>query len=400
MERRKQDRPRRFYLAGISSPFLRQGFRPFFLGGALWAVVAVSLWLGMLTGVIDLPIAIGPLAWHQHEMLFGFSSSVIAGFLLTAIPNWTGRLPVAGGRLATLFGLWFVGRLAQACSAVVGAELAAVIDASFLILLTALAVREIAAVKTLRNLPVAGLLGLLATANILFHVEQLMSFDLEGASLRLAMAIIAMLIALIGGRILPSFTRNWLAKQGAESLPVPFGRFDQGALLVLAVAMLAFIVAPSVLLTHVFLTIAGALHLVRLGRWRGLLTLREPLVWSLHAGYLWLAIGVMLLGLTALIPGLGGLSATHALAAGGFGTMMLAVMTRASLGHSGRPLAADRMTLAIYLLVTVGALGRTVSGFMLEPSWLIAAGLTWAAAFLLFAFGYVSLLCSSRRPSN
>ena len=140
--------------------------------------------------------------------------------------------------------------------------------------------------------------------------------------------------------------------------------------------------------TPLLLAIAGALHLFRLSRWRGLATLREPLVWSLHAGYLWLAIGIVLLGLTALIPGLDRLSGMHALTAGGFGTMMLAVMTRASLGHSGRALTADRLTTVIYIAVILGALGRTVANVAPGSFWLTASGLVWAGAFLLFVLGY------------
>ncbi|MGI9418708.1 MAG: NnrS family protein, partial [Geminicoccaceae bacterium] len=386
----------------LSPPILKQGFRPFFLGAALFAVIAVGLWLAMLANAASLPIAIDRLAWHQHEMLFGFTSAVIAGFLLTAVPNWTGRLSVRGTPLAALFGVWLAGRLAQASSAVIGAAFAAVIDASFLFLLMAMTGHEIVLSKNRRNLVVVGLLGLLAIANILFHLDQLAGFALDDAPLRMAMAAIAMLVALIGGRIVPSFTRNWLAKQDSQcqSMPAPFGRFDQVALLILAIALLGFVLAPDALPTHLLLTIAGVSLLVRLCRWRGFSTWREPLVWSLHAGYLCVAIGVALLGLTALIPDLDRLSATHALTAGGFGTMILAVMTRASLGHGGRALAADRLTTVIYLMVMLGALGRTVSNLASGSFLLIAAGLIWASAFLLFAIGYGKLLCSPRQPSK
>jgi uncharacterized protein involved in response to NO len=394
-----QQRPDRAN-AGDALPFiLKQGFRPFFFGGAFWAVVAIVLWLAMLTGSVALPIAIDPLAWHQHEMLFGFASAIIAGFLLTAIPNWTGRLPVAGIPLAGLAGLWLTGRLAQAFSGVIGVVPAAVVDASFLILLTALTGYEIVIGKNGRNVLVVVLIGLLAGANVLFHLEQVSSMVPDGTGARQAMAVIGMLIALIGGRVLPSFTRNWLAKQKAEVLPAAFDRYDRAVLIVLALALLGFVTAPDAVFTGLLLAVAGLLHLVRLSRWCGWSTRREPLVWSLHAGYLWFAVGVTMLGLAVLVPGMDRPSAVHALTAGGFGTMMLAVMTRASLGHSGRPLAADRLTTTIYAAVILGALGRVASALMSGQAWLIGMGLLWASAFLLFVVGYGPLLWGVHRWS-
>jgi uncharacterized protein involved in response to NO len=234
---------------------------------------------------------------------------------------------------------------------------------------------------------------------VLFHLEQVSSMVPDGTGARQAMAVIGMLIALIGGRVLPSFTRNWLAKQKAEVLPAAFDRYDRAVLIVLALALLGFVTAPDAVFTGLLLAVAGLLHLVRLSRWCGGSTRREPLVWSLHAGYLWFAVGVTMLGLAVLVPGMDRPSAVHALTAGGFGTMMLAVMTRASLGHSGRPLAADRLTTTIYAAVILGALGRVASALMSGQAWLIGMGLLWASAFLLFVVGYGPLLWGVHRWS-
>ena len=377
---------------------LRAGFRPFFLMGSVWAVVAITLWLSMLAGLLDTPGAMDPVAWHQHGMLFGFASAIIAGFILTAIPNWTGRLPVAGGGLAALALLWLAGRVALFLDDVIGAQAAALIDAAFLFTLAGLIAREIIMGKNWRNLPPALLITLLAIANGLFHLEGLGVLILDELGTRLGIAAIAMLIGLIGGRVVPSFTRNWLVKRQAASLPAPFERLDKLALLLLALALLAWVAAPESLPSGVLLTAAGGALALRLSRWCWFRCLAEPLVLILHIGYGWLAFGIGLLGLANLVPALGDLAALHALTTGAFGTMMLAVMTRASLGHSGRPLTANRATVTIYGMVTVGAIGRVVSPLFQGQEWLAAAGLFWAGAFLLFALVYGPMLLGMTRP--
>ena len=381
-----------------SIPLLRAGFRPFFLMGSAWAVVAITLWLGMLAGLLDTPGAIDPVAWHQHAMLFSFASAIIAGFILTAIPNWTGRLPVAGRALAALALLWLVGRAALFLSSLIGAPAAALIDSTFLFVLAGLIAREIIMGRNWRNLPPALLITLLAIANGLFHLESLGAPIPDGLGTRLGVAAIAMLIGLIGGRITPSFTRNWLVKRQAAGLPAPFATLDKLALLLLALALLAWVAAPESLPSGVLLTAAGGTLALRLSRWCWFRCFAEPLALILHIGYGWLAFAIGLLGLANLVPALGELAALHALTAGAFGTMMLAVMTRATLGHSARPLAADGLTVLIYGMVTVGAIGRVVSPLFPGQEWLAVAGLFWAGAFLLFALVYGPMLLGITRP--
>ncbi|MGI9501086.1 MAG: NnrS family protein [Geminicoccaceae bacterium] len=383
---------RRAHRQVVAMPFLRAGFRPFFLLGSAWAVIAIVLWLGMLAGFLDALGDMDPVAWHQHEMLFGFTSAVVAGFILTAIPNWTGRLPVAGRALAALASLWLLGRVALLLGGLIGAPLAALIDTAFLFLLAGLIAREIIKGSNWRNLPPALLITLLAIANVLFHLEHLDVIALDGFGTRIGIAALAMLIGLIGGRIVPSFTRNWLAKRQAARLPSPFVTLDKIALLLLAIALTAWIAAPESLASGVLLAAAGIMHAVRLSRWCGWHCLAEPLVFILHLGYAWLAIGVSLLGLANLVPAFSNLAALHALTAGAFGTMMLAVMTRATLGHTGRALTADRKTVLIFAAVTVGAIARVLSPLFADQTWLLAAGLLWASAFLMFVLVYGPML--------
>src|SRR5512139_1255935 len=209
-----------------SPPILRGGFRPFFLGGAIWAVIALAIWLAALAWQFTLPSAFDALAWHRHEMLFGFVGAVVAGFLLTAIPNWTGRLPIAGGPLAALWGLWFAGRLAMLFSAVVGPLLTAIVDVSFFLVLGALCAREVLAAKN-RNVPAVGILLLLGVADAIDHAAMNGLIPDAMAGVRAAIGLVMIMISLIGGRIIPSFTRNWMMKQGIkQGLPGQPTRFD------------------------------------------------------------------------------------------------------------------------------------------------------------------------------
>ncbi|WP_293781980.1 NnrS family protein [Sphingosinicella sp.] len=381
-----------------SHPLFRAGFRPFFLGGALWAVVVITLWVLSLTGILILPSAFDPLAWHRHEMLFGYLGGIIAGFLLTAIPNWTGRLPVAGMPLAALAALWLAARLAVLSSAVVGAHTALVLDVGFFAALAVVAAREVIAANN-RNLPIVLVVILLAVANALDHAEALGAAGLAGLGWRMGFALVLMLIAMIGGRIIPSFTRNWLSREGhAENLPRQPDRFDILALGATAAALAAWATVPAAQAAGALLILAGILQAARLARWSGLRTMREPLVIILHISYAWLPLGMLLLGGSTFLPGLPASSALHALGAGAMASMTLAVMTRATLGHTGRALQADPVTVAIYGLVTLGAalrLAAPLLPFDYVPM-LALAGTLWGGAFALFILAYGAMLAGPR----
>lgn len=372
------------------------GFRPFFLFAAIWATLVVPIWTLAFMGLLPAPFA--ERDWHVHEMLFGYLAAVIAGFLLTAVPNWTGRLPVVGARLILLFALWLTGRIAMLFAGQLGVW-AAVVDSLFLVALALVIWREVLAGRNVRNLPVCVLVTLLAGANIAFHMR-LPAPDAVWIGERIALAVAALLIALIGGRIVPSFTRNWMAKRAMKPEPAPQDRFDIAVLALTGVALLMWLVAPLTLTTGVMLLAAGATLLLRLARWRGWRTGAQPLVGILHVGYLWLAVGVALLGLSALAPEhIPPTAGIHALAAGAIGVMTLAVMTRATRGHTGRELTAPWGTQLIYLLVNLGAVSRV--GGALSPSLqtllLATSAVLWSLAFALFAMIYAPLLAGPRR---
>lgn len=373
------------------------GFRPFFLGAGLWAAVAMALWLLLLWRGYALPVTWDPVTWHAHEMLFGFVVAAITGFLLTAIPNWTGRLPLQGTPLAGLVLLWLVGRLGIATSAWIGAATAAAVDIAFLAVLLVVVLREVLAGRNWRNLPVVVAVSLLLIANVLVHAGMGTGPEVRAAGFRLAVAVIVMLISLIGGRVVPSFTGNWLRKAGATQLPAPFGVFDKLVLAWSGLALAGWVVLPDTRMVAVGVGIAGLLHGARLARWGGLQAGEEPLVWVLHLGYGWLALGLVLLAAGSLWPALGESAALHALTTGAMGTMILAIMTRATLGHTGRALTADSATAAAYLLISLAAVlrvGSGLSGFPFEMQ--IAAGLCWTAPFLLFLLRYGPMYLAAR----
>lgn len=376
---------------------LTYGFRPFFLGAACWAALSMLLWVTVLAGLFELPTAFDAVSWHAHEFLFGYLSAVIAGFLLTAVPNWTGRLPITGWPLGFLFALWIAGRVAVSFSAGLTPLSVALVDLAMPVVLAAVIAREIIAGKNWRNLMVLGMLLALICGNGVFHWEAGQgAYAAQGVGLRIGLGAGLMMIAVVGGRIVPSFTRNWLVRRRAERLPTPpMQRFDKVALLVLLGALILWVAHPTSPITAAALALSGLLHLFRLWRWAGIHTLAEPLVTVLHAGYLFLPFGAMAMATEIVVPGLSGLGAVQHLWMGGaIGLMSLAVMTRATLGHTGQALTAGRGTVVIYLGVVAAVLLRVSAGvWPLHASSLYwVAGLCWLVAFGGFCLLYGPLL--------
>lgn len=381
-----------------SPPFLRGGFRPFFFFGPAWAVIALTLWVLALSGSMALPSAFEPPSWHRHEMLFGFVGSIVAGFLLTAIPNWTGRLPIAGWPLAGLVGLWAAARLAVLFSASTGMAAAAFLDVGFYVVLAGLAAREVLAAKN-RNLPIVGMVLLLGIANGADHAAAAGLLDDTEIGVRAAIALVVMMISLIGGRIIPSFTRNWMTKQGIKHrLPTQTTPFDLGVLAVTAAGLLVWTATPDWVPGGGLLIAAGCAQALRLSRWGGLRSARDPLVLILHVGYFWVPVGLVLLGASILETPIPRSAAIHALTAGAMATMILAVMTRAILGHTGRELAAGPPTVFIYVLVTLGAVLRVAAplGILEHAIGMEVAAVAWAGAFVLFLAIYGPILFRPR----
>jgi len=373
-------------------PLFANSFRPFFLLAAIQAGLSILVWLPMFYGELSVSSAFAPRDWHVHEMLYGFLPAVITGFLFTAIPNWTGRLPIQGTSLGALLVVWLAGRAAVTLSADLGWAFAIAVDAAFLALVVAAATREIIAGGNWRNLPIVVLVLVLLSGNVAFHLEA----HFEGAadvSIRVGIGVVILLIALVGGRIIPSFTRNWLVKFNPGRLPVPFGRFDGAVIGLSALALTAWIVAPLNIITGVAMALVGGLHLVRLARWAGDRTTRERLLLILHVGYVFVPLG-FLLQAAAVFGSLPPSAGVHAWMAGAAGTMTLAVMTRASLGHTGQALTASPATQAIYVAIVVAALARVAA--VVWPSHddalLHIAACGWIVAFLGFAVAFGPLL--------
>ncbi|MBS0639361.1 MAG: NnrS family protein [Acetobacteraceae bacterium] len=386
------------YRTTSAPALLSAGFRPFFLLSAVWSAGAVVLWLLLLDGLTGLPTAMPPVLWHAHEMVFGYGAATVAGFLLTAVPNWTGRMPLQGLPLGILVSLWLAGRLAMLIAG--GGALSAAVDLAFpTVFLLALA-REIVAGRNWRNLPVLGALGMLLLANLLMHLGTMGSQALALTGAHLGVATLLALITLIGGRIIPSFTRNWLVKRHPQGLlPAPFGAVDKAALASTVAALLLWTAAPDMLATAGLLVVAGCANLVRLFRWRGLATVSEPLLAVLHLGYAWVAVGLVLLGVSRWLPGLPPTAALHALTVGAIGTMTLAVMARASLGHTGQALTAGPGCVAVFALVTMAGVLRLAAPLDMAAYQvlLILSGLAWSSGFGLFAFLFTPLLAKPRQ---
>jgi uncharacterized protein involved in response to NO len=382
----------------VGPAVLSHAFRPFFLLGSLYAGLSVLVWIPVFYGELSLHSVFAPRDWHVHEMLFGYLAAVIAGFLFTAIPNWTGRLPVRGNALLGLLVVWLAGRIVVLTSSDLGWLLAMVVDVSFLVVVAATALREILAGKNWRNLMVVGLIALLLTDNVAFHLEAHFH-GIADVSTRAAIAIVVLLISLIGGRIIPSFTHNWLVRENPGRLPVSFGKPDMAIVALSALVLAFWAVQPDGRITAAALAAAAVLHVFRLARWVGYRTLGERLVLILHIGYAFIPVGFVLAAVAALgvIPASAGI---HAWMVGAAGVMTLAVMTRASLGHTGRALTATRAIQAIYAAGVVAALSRICA--VLEPSYgeflLHLAAVAWATAFLGFAACFGSVLLKRVAP--
>ncbi|WP_193336932.1 NnrS family protein [Devosia beringensis] len=373
------------------------GFRPFFLAAGIWAMAAMVLWIGALAAGWDIGGSYGGAYWHAHEMLFGYSSAALAGFLLTAVPNWTGRLPVSGTPLIVLFAVWCAGRLALLAPDMLGPPLSIAVDAAFLPLLLAICAREIIAGRKWKDLKIlAGILAL-ALANLSFHLLMASGGD-TGMANRLGVAAFIMLITVMGGRVVPSFTRNWLARRHATQLPSPYDRFDTVTLLTGLVALTLWAMLPETLWSAVAFLLAAGLHLARLWRWRGWQCWDEKLVLVLHLGYAFVPAGFLAVAL-AQLGWAEPVAALHFFTVGAIGLMTLAIMSRATRGHTGLPLTASVMTTASYAALIAAALLRPLASIWPDSATelLSATGLCWITAFALYVIEYGPVLLQRRR---
>ena len=356
---------------------LSYGFRPFFLLSLVFGATVIPVWVGIYSGVIQLNGSFSAIDWHVHEMLFGYAAAVICGFLFTAIPNWTGRMPVRGWPLGVLIALWIAGRFAMAGTGGLRPPLIImVIDSSFLIAVCAMILIEVIAGRNWRNLKVVVPVLMFLAANIVFHIEVITQGTADYAH-RLSIAVVIFLITLIGGRIIPSFTRNWLVKSNPGRLPIPFNRFDMACLLIGVGALVAWVIVPDAAITNGLLGGTALLHTIRLLRWCGHRTLHSPILLILHVAYAFVPLGMALLALNAQTAGL------HLLGIGAIGGMTTAVIMRATLGHTGRPLHIGPSLIAAFSLIILAAIMRSAapSFEIMGLSGLEITAIMWTAGF-------------------
>ncbi|GAB4353891.1 MAG: NnrS family protein [Oricola sp.] len=362
---------------------MREGFRVFFLVAAGWAALALLLYMLQLSGVVVMAPAFSVVDWHIHEFLFGYAGAVIAGFALTVVPTWSRRPPLGGPRLLALVVLWLAGRFAMTWGAGLGASAVAAIDLAFPLVLMLLVGR---------SLPALALIGLFLLANAGFHHEVAAAGVADHAA-RAGIAVILTLMILVGGRIIPAFTREWMTAHGDPALPSDFDVFDGVTIAVSALGLGLWSMAPYAPTSALVLAFAGLLNFARLARWHGSHVRTEGLLAVLHIAYAFIPVGLLAMALSAFDPLLMPPSAAmHLLTIGAITMMTLAVMTRISLDYTGRPLHADRVILAIFIAMTLSLLARFA--YALQPGYtlLLASAALWIVTFLVFLwrFGFLA----------
>jgi uncharacterized protein involved in response to NO len=371
---------------------LSYAFRPFFLLNGFFAVLVVVGWTLALHGK---GLAAFTVMWHGHEMLVGFSMAAIAGFSLTAVSVWTGRPALNGAPITWLVFCWLLGRLAMLSSTWIAAPFVATVDMLFPVLLCLLLGREVFGGKNRRNFLLVVIVAVMAGLNGLYHLgtmQLVAGGDRLGVYLLIHMVLL--LVAIIAGRIVPSFTGNWLRLQGEKRLPKGSIAVDISALSLTVLTGLATTLWPSNVVSGVLAFAAAGVHGFRLSRWRGFATTSNPLLFVLHGAYAWLPVGYVLLGCAVFGWTITPSAALHALTMGAIGSTVLAVTTRVALGHTGRPLKAARSIVAAYWILMIAVLARVVSPLaashyrtMVD---LAAAG--WALAFVIFIAVYWPIL--------
>ena len=366
------------------------GFRPFFLGAALWAVVDILLWLTVYRGVDVGPLYYDPLTWHAHEMVFGFTAAVLAGFLLTAAGNWSGHPTPKGPKLAALFSLWLAGRLAPLGASLLPAGVIAGIDCAFLPCLIIALVPALRRGKLLNWIFPLMLLGLTA-ANALVHAQVLeYSQQTARTGLYISIYFVVLMIQVMGGRVIPFFTGR--STEGATPTKRPW--LDQLAIGLYIVFVIVDLMGAPATLTRGVALAAAAAHTARLFGWCVSGVWSKPLLWILYLAYAWIIAGLIL----RVLP-VSPFATIHAFTAGTVGVMCLGMMTRVSRGHTGRPLETDKIAVSSFVLINLAALLR-VGGTMTGSSvyvWAISiSAVLWAIAYALFLFGHTKMLTHSR----
>ncbi len=370
-------------------------FRPFFLVAGIWAILAVVRWMLIQNGIIATPMRINPLYWHGHEMIVGFALAVVAGFVLSAVATWTGRPAVSGPVVVGLTVSWLLGRIAMLPVTTISPFVAAMLDMLFPIALCVLLGREVFGAKNRRNYKVFWIATALAGLNLFYQLG--LTGVIEGAdyvALYLLIHGIVLLVALIGGRVVPNFTANWLRGQGVTILPRNNLPIDRMAIALTMMVGLAVVFFPGRETIGYLAMSAAALHAVRVAQWQGMQTIRNPLLFIMHVAYWWLPIGYAMMSLASFGWAFTPSAALHALTMGGIGGMILAMITRVPLGHTGRALNASRLTVVAYILLMLAVVVRVLSPWneVEYLSMLNVAAAGWCLAFAIFLWVYWPVL--------
>jgi uncharacterized protein involved in response to NO len=374
---------------------LGYGFRPFFLLAGIHAALVIPVWILLLQGDGSITLPSAPLAWHAHQMLFGFVMAAVAGFLLTAVPSWTSRRGYAGAPLLGLALLWIAGRLVTTFPSGLPALMVALVDLAFVPLLAMTILPAMIRSGNRRNFVFIGLLAALFAANLHFHIAGAAQIE----PLLLGINVILLMVALVGGRVLPAFTSSGLKQRGIDIRIPRHPPLDIAALLATLAVLVVDIFNSGTIFAGVAAAVAAALLALRLLRWQGHRTLRDPIIWVLHVAYAWLPVGLALKAAWLFGVPIADTSWLHALTAGAFSTMILGVMSRAALGHTGRKLVAPGLIVIAYYLIGIAAVIRVFGPMLLAEVWgfwMIASGSLWSLAFILFVVVYAPILCSSR----
>lgn len=375
-----------------SWPLLRLGFRPFYLAGAAFALISIPLWLLMWFGITPHQPALAPLLWHGHEILYGFAVAVIVGFLLTAVRAWTGLPTPRGPMLGAFALLWLAARITSMGG--VPYLVHAALDVALLPLVAVALLRVLLQAKNRRNLPLIGILMLLALVNLAFHLSALELIDWPALYiLHAALALIVMIECVIGGRVIPLFTAN------ATGLKLKLSaKFDHAVLAVTALALLSWVVRAEGAWTVAVLALAALLQLARQLRWAPWRTLGKPILWILHFAYAWIPLGLALLA-SAQAGVMGESAAIHAFGVGATAGLIIGMITRTARGHTARPLKAGALEIAAYALMLLAALVRVFYPLVVPAETgtaLVLAAIGWCLAFALYLVQYTPWLLAPR----
>ena len=380
--------------------FLSYGFRPFFLMGGLYAVIAVVPWAARFVSPDSQALTLLPTEWHAHEMLFGYTSAIIAGFFLTAVPSWTNRKPVSGKPLMALAVLWALGRLVNWLPDHVPGLAIAIVDCAFIPLLVALVIRALIAGWSKRNLIFLPIFAGLFAANVMVHLDRLdIASGIASQGHRLALDLIVALIIILGGRVIPSFTTNFLRNHGETVLPLQSDLMTRLAVLSAVTMVIVNQASPDSVPGGIVVALVAIINAIRLAGWRGHRILNVPILWILFVGYGFVVLGLAANAMAVLGDWLPRAAADHLLTIGGIGCMTIGIMTRAALGHTGRKPHASPVMVGAFIALGIAAVLRTIGPIIWPDHYTVtmaAVGILWIGVFSIFSVSFWPVLTRPR----